>query len=154
MFVNSQQTSQQKKSIFCSICVISEIGAVQKSANIVDIEKCRKMRLCSLSLLSIQPRTRFPQFLKHRESRAGVAGVTGRAEEGARCPGGTERGRRGEGRRSFLERTRGRRGGRGRLEGGAEGSREEEGACGERGERETDARPAGQRDDGRPSWHL
>ena len=34
-----------------------EFGAVQRNANLVDLEKCCKMRLFSLSQLSIQPRT-------------------------------------------------------------------------------------------------
>ena len=34
-----------------------EFGAVQRNANLVDLEKCCKMRLFALSQLTIQPRT-------------------------------------------------------------------------------------------------
>ena len=38
---------------------------MQKNAHLGDLEKCCRMRLCSLSWLSVQPRTSSPKFLKH-----------------------------------------------------------------------------------------
>ena len=47
---------------------------VQRNANLVDLENPEKMRLLSLSEVSIQPRTSPPKFLKNRGVRMGVSG--------------------------------------------------------------------------------
>ena len=43
-----QNLSEHQQNL-TEICKISEIRTVQKNANLVDLEKCRKMRLCSIS---------------------------------------------------------------------------------------------------------
>ena len=43
------EISAKISNILTQICKISEIRTVQKDANLVDLEKCCKMRLCSLS---------------------------------------------------------------------------------------------------------
>ena len=47
---------------------------MQRNANLVDLENPEKMRLLSLSEVSIQPRTSPPKFLKNRGVRMGVSG--------------------------------------------------------------------------------
>ena len=47
---------------------------MQRNANLVDLENPEKMRLLSLSEVSIQPRTSPPKFLKNRGVRMGVTG--------------------------------------------------------------------------------
>ena len=51
--------SQKKETIFNWIF---EIGAVQKSVNLVDLEKCSRLRLLSRSEASIQPITSLSKF--------------------------------------------------------------------------------------------
>ena len=47
---------------------------MQRNANLVDLENPEKMRLLSLSEVSIQQRTSPPKFLKNRGVRMGVPG--------------------------------------------------------------------------------
>ena len=47
---------------------------MQRNENLVDLENPEKMRLLSLSEVSIQPRTSPPKFLKNRGVRMGVPG--------------------------------------------------------------------------------
>ena len=47
--LNFCELSAKINKILTQICKISEIRMVQKDANLVDFEKCYKMRLCSLS---------------------------------------------------------------------------------------------------------
>ena len=47
--LNFCEISAKINEILTQICKISEIRMVQKDANLVDFEKCCKMRLCSLS---------------------------------------------------------------------------------------------------------
>ena len=83
-FLNVSWNSRQNSSKFCwkitktwkfrenfwqrckkcsrSFCWKFEIWAVQRYANLVDLEKCCKMRLFSLSQLSIQTRTSLSKF--------------------------------------------------------------------------------------------
>ena len=49
--------------------------AVQRNANLVDLEKCWKMRQLSSSEVSIQKRTSLPKFLWNRGSQTGVSPV-------------------------------------------------------------------------------
>ena len=49
IFLNFCENSAKINNILTQICKISEIRTVQKDANLVDFEKCCKMRLCSLS---------------------------------------------------------------------------------------------------------
>ena len=48
---------------------------MQILSNLVELENPEKMRLLSLSEVSIQPRTSPPKFLKNRGVRMGVSGV-------------------------------------------------------------------------------
>ena len=47
---------------------------MQRNANLVDLKNPEKMRLLSLSEVSIQPRTSPPKFLKNGGVRMGVSG--------------------------------------------------------------------------------
>ena len=49
ILLNFCEISAKINKILTQICKISEIRMVQKDANLVDFEKCCKMRLCSLS---------------------------------------------------------------------------------------------------------
>ena len=49
ILLNFCEISAKINKILTQICKISDIRMVQKDANLVDFEKCYKMRLCSLS---------------------------------------------------------------------------------------------------------
>ena len=65
---------------------------MQRNANLVDLENPEKMRLLSLSEVSIQPITSPPKFLKNREVRMGVSGDMQPALRGHRWAGPVQAG--------------------------------------------------------------